>query len=220
MSKPISMSVAYGHVATREEWATYRETMVSSMQAFEGMLAAFKNDDSKVSELSGKNSINSNLRRKFEERIIANLATGDWTATGHVIPRRPEDDKYQIPQDVWSNFPAINWEGNKVTGQGLAFINVTITMCPSIKIDKKSESQKPIGRPSVRPNIIEAYEALKAAGKIDFSKPKSAVNGPICDELSQRYPNRTVEFNNLEESTIRKAISKLFDQDKKKLGRG
>lgn len=220
MSKPISMSVAYGNVATSEEWTTYRETMVSSMEAFEGTLAAFKSDDTKVSELSGKNTINSNLRRKFEERIIANLVSGKWSATGHVIPRRPEDDKYQIPQDVWSNFPAINWEESKVKGQGLAFINVTLAMNQSMKMEKRSEARKPTGRPTVRPNIIEAYESLKAAGKIDFSKPKSAINGPICTELSQRYPERTVEFNNLEESTIRKAISKLFDLDKKKLGRG
>lgn len=213
----IPLTQCYWHVAKADEWNAYRDTTVSNKQALEGLVALFKNDDSKVTEYSDKSSENYALLRIFQERILKKLVSGRWVGSGHAIPRRPDDEMYEIPEDIWSRQPYINWEDGKVSGQGLEFINVVVSEAATLLDVPDRGSQKPAGRPTVQPFILEAYEALKSEGKLDFLQPKSALFGPICEELASRYPNRAIEFNSLGDSTIRKAISKRFDADKERL---
>jgi len=148
---------------------------------------------------------------------LARLQSGEFIAYGYCLPRKPEDKRVEIPNDVWRVWPSISWDNSTVKGQGLEFIQVGACPRPPQQQTLPAHETRPIkkaGRPSVRPHILEAYEALKISGLINYEAPKSALYGPICDWLANQYPEREVEFKSLDDSTIRKTISKQFDLDR------
>jgi len=218
--KTIGLSNYYRAVASNDEWEAYKESSVSTDMLVKGFSSIFKEDKSMTIMISERVSKSRNLENTFQKRMLYGLKTRKLIAYGHAMPRRAEDNIVQIPNDVWLNDPAIKWEKNIVKGQGLEFINVGISYGPTPAIQsntpiKITPTKKQV-RPTVKPEILEAYSALRDAGKIDFSGPQTALLGPICDWLANQYPDRENEFKALDSSTIRKTITKPFNVDRSK----
>ena len=162
--------------------------------------------------------------RELKKTIVAELCSGNLVAEGYFLPRHPQDDRILIPSDVWKGYPSIKWHLNTVKGQGMDFTHVVVSKASAIisqPITLRSEEletpePRKQGRPSVKGNILEAYEALRDAGQIDYSGPKTALFGPICDWLVRKNPERKAEFKGMDNSTIRKAIANQFDIDRSK----
>ncbi len=220
--KLICLSRSAELVATYAEWQEYQKHYVGIEDLVTCFKAVFSDDNEKTSGLSRKASTAGHLGRMFDERVRNNLRRGEWIAYGHSIPRKPNDEPVKIPIDVWLNYTKVSWERDTVKGQGLEFINVVITKSYPGQPDSLGASEpkeephtrRKVGRPPVRPVILEAYESLKADGKIDFTKPKSALFGPISNLLARKYPDRASEFKGLDDSTIRKAITGKFNEDR------
>ena len=229
----VALSDCFRVYSDKEKWAAFKEvdvpreellgnlgTLIGS--AFDGI---FGDDGDKVkAEQNMKDLQNTGIdympfreaRNALEEDMLGKLKGGEIIAHGHTLPRNAQDERVQIPHDVWINFPSIKWEANKVKGQGLEFINVIVSPVANDDNDAITgqESTKKQGRPSIRPFIEEAYHALNQGGQVNFSAPKSALYGPICNWLAIRYPNKKEMFKGMDDSTIRKAISKQFDKDR------
>jgi len=220
--KLIRLSRSAELVANYDEWQEFQKHHVGIEDLATSLEAIFSDNKEKSSELSRKASTAGKLRRMFDERVLSNLRRGEWTAYGHSIPRKPNDEPVKVPIDVWLNHPKVSWDRETVRGQGLEFINVSITKSypgqpDSLGIPEPTEEppkQNKVGRPPMRPFILEAYATLKAEGEIDFTKPKSALYDPICNLLARKYPDRASEFKGLDDSTIRKAITEMFNEDR------
>ncbi len=167
--KLIRLSRSAELVATYAEWQEYQKHYVGIEDLVTCFEAIISDDKEKTSEFSCKASTAGNLGRMFDERVRNNLRRGEWTAYGHSIPRKPNDEPVKIPIDVWLNYTKVSWERDTVKGQGLEFINVVITKNYPGQPDSlgapepKEEPHKlnKVGRPPVRPFLLDAYEALK-----------------------------------------------------------
>lgn len=216
--KTLSLYQLLHHFASADEWGEFTNINVNFGTFVDVMTAVFAKDKEATSAISKKAGRSGELRRLFQDRALARLQSGKFVAYGYSMPRRAEDQKVEIPIDVWKVWPSVSWENSTVKGQGLEFIQVGA--CPRPEPQQKlpttqtNNPSKKVGRPAVRPNVLEAYNALNDAGLIDFSAPKSALYGPICDWLANQYPERETEFKSLDDSTIRKTISKQFDLDR------
>ena len=215
--KTLSLYQLLHHFASLGEWEEYKECNISFGTFAEGMTAILAKDKKATSAISKRAIRSRDLRQIFQDRALAPLQSGEFVAYGYSVPRKAEDPKVEIPVDVWKITPGISWDNCTVKGQGLEFIQVGACPRPEPQQSQPehiNSSSKSVGRPTVRPYILEAYEVLKNKGEIDFTAPKTALHGPICNWLANQYPDREVEFKNLNDSTIRKAISDQFNLDR------
>jgi hypothetical protein len=151
-------------------------------------------------------------RKELQKGIVSKLIDGQLVGYGYFTPRHPNDGKVEIPSDIWTGYPKIKWHVDKVKGQGMEFTHVEVSKA-QLTIDEPRQKQ---GRPSFKPFIEESYKHLRDSGKIDFKAPMSALYGPICNWLAIRYPDDFGKYKNLEDTTIRKAISDQFKVDRSK----
>jgi hypothetical protein len=158
------------------------------------------------------------IKRKMKDLFVSLLRREKALAYGYTVPRQAEDFPQLIPSDVWTG--KIDWSKAAVKGNGLEFVAVRVL--PSPARDELMEGKKetfitppikPVGRPTVSPNVLEAYESLKADGLIDFKAAQVRVHDQIRQWLAKQYPDRAGQFSNLAKETIRKEISDLFKSD-------
>lgn len=136
-------------------------------------------------------------RYAAEEEIKRQLAQGKLLGVGYVSPRAISDAPSDIPADVWP-LAKINYEKSEIQSGSLKFENVRIAkLAKNSKItaptklrlvsSKDIDPPRPIGRPSSRAAIFAAYQALKAAGEIDYFKPMSHAYPKIRAVLFEQY---------------------------------
>ncbi|RKQ72503.1 hypothetical protein [Oceanibaculum indicum] len=152
-----------------------------------------------------------------QQRMIAKLWDGELVALGYTLPRQVEDAPVFLPHDAWSG--TIDWEKSEIRGAGLHFVSVRIarqetTETPLLIEVAPLPPQATKGRPSTKQVIVEAYQALKSSGQIDFTRPMKDCFPQIREWLATRYPDRKGFFLELGKETIRKPISDLFNKDK------
>ena len=134
------------------------------------------------------------------------------------MPRSPDDYPVLIPRDVWPG--KVAWPDSSVSGNGLDFVAVRIVANRTAEDLLTSNDlgslpgPKKAGRPSLKAGIIEAYQALKDAGHIDFDRPMGHTFPRVRAWLSERYPNNAGQYENMADETIRKHVSILFKQDR------
>lgn len=125
------------------------------------------------------------------------LGSRKLLAFGYLSPRSIDDAPRQIPADLWPK-AKINFDKSEIQSGSLKFENVRVVkparnskfVTPSklqIAHSQNIEPPRPIGRPSSRKNIFAAYEALKSANEIDFSKPMTHSYAKIRAALIEQY---------------------------------
>lgn len=136
-------------------------------------------------------------RYAAEEEIKRQLAQGKLLGVGYVSPRTVSDVPSVIPADVWL-LAKINCEKSEIQSGSLKFENVRIAKLPKnsnpaapakLRLigSKDIDPPRPIGRPSSRTDIFAAYQTLKAAGEIDYSKPMSHAYPKIRAVLFEQH---------------------------------
>lgn len=156
--------------------------------------------------------------RRLQDYLLRLIGGGHVLALGYALPRRPEDYPAWIPLDVWPG--KIGWPESSVKGNGLEFVAVRVVTNRTAQGLLSSCDQgllpavKKTGRPSLKARIIEAYDALKGAGQIDFKSPMGHAFPQLRAWLSERYPDNAGQFANMADETIRKHVSNLFKEDR------
>ncbi|MEO9962899.1 MAG: hypothetical protein ABJ388_11675 [Alphaproteobacteria bacterium] len=141
------------------------------------------------------------LRELFTRSILCGI--------GFVDPRQPYDRPKLVPSDVWNG--RINWADSSLKGNGLLFSGTKIVPRYLVERAISGEAEKvppkKIGRPSVKSEIYEAFEALSADGIISTKNKMSEMYPLIRRYLSLQHPDRSGVLSKLSDETIRKEIS-------------
>lgn len=157
---------------------------------------------------------------KDDDPIFELIQARRLVGFGFIYPREPQHFPRPIPMDVWSR-DANAWE-NSVSGNGIGFVGVRLAPVSKFEALMRKfegrETSRTVGRPTVRNEVLEAFQILYEAGQIDPDKPLSQAYQLIRDWLSDAYPENADRFAKLAGETIRRVISddfKSLSTDKK-----
>lgn len=176
--------------------------------------AVFKN----LKPFADISAARADANQQLQNYLLRLIGGGHVLTFGYALPRRPEDYPVLLPKDVWSG--KIGWSESLVKGNGLEFVAVRVVVSRTAQdlLEANEQRQLPApkktGRPSLKADIIEAYQALRDAGRIDFKNPMRHLFPQIRVWLSEEYPDNAGQFRNMAGETIRKQVSDLFKRDR------
>lgn len=132
-----------------------------------------------------------------------------------------------IPHHMWPP-ETVDLDKSSISANDIEYVRVRIIKPPRIKTggEKKHPKNKgeivlhdtelpnkPVGRPSIRPLIIEAYEFLKERGKIDYSKSLRLHTELIQKTVHILHPEIT-SVAGMQMEAIRRTLRERFNADK------
>lgn len=160
-------------------------------------------------------------RTKMEQALkaacLALIRAGTVRAFGFAVPRQPHDVPVELPADLWNGI--ILWERSRVEAHGLRIEGVRLI--PTARIEALQTQQAPReparrpGRRSRESQIIEAFKALAAAGRIDTVRPLARVFPMIRTWVCETYPDDPDGEKGLNDKTLRKVLTPLFGARRK-----
>ena len=154
-----------------------------------------------------------NMKNNLYDKII----NSKLIAIGYEMPIK-SDFPILIPSHMW---PPENADIDKssISANGIDFVRVRIIKKSSFKNSKKETQKKiriedkPIGRPSLKCEIINAYEYLKKEGHIDYSKTLKS-HTVLIQKTVQGLSPEIKDTNGMAHEAIRRAVTKRFQDDK------
>jgi hypothetical protein len=152
------------------------------------------------------------------QNVYEKIISGELIAFGFQFPIESEFPS-QIPIYMWPpDFE--DRDKSEIESNGIKFVKIRIIESsflnqlkniPNLEIEEIKD--KPVGRPSKRQKIIDAYLVLKQDEKIDYSKTFKSHIQAIRDTV--RYLNPNLENDKgLGAEAIRRTVKPLFDQEK------
>lgn len=162
----------------------------------------------------GPNSAFQSLTQQLQARCVQLIRDGHLVAVGYAVPRVVTDNPAQVPDDMWSHL--VNWGNGTVSGNGLrmeavrlAHVKTVIATPAQVTAPLKlaAEAASP-GRPSREPEVIAAFEKLRAAGKIDSSRPRARHYDLIRKTIDPSYSDRTP---GLSKNSMQRILKTHFD---------
>ncbi|MFY8093268.1 MAG: hypothetical protein ACOVN0_07290 [Niveispirillum sp.] len=161
------------------------------------------------------------LTQQLQARCVHLVRSGQLVAVGYAVPRAVTDKLAQVPDDLWLR--RVNWDKGIISGSGLRMEDVRIAraqtvatkpaqMMASLKL--AAEVVAP-GRPSKEPEIIAAFEKLRAAGQIDPSRPRVQHYDLIRKTIDPSYNDKTPGLSTNAMQRILKPYFDALDDDPK-----
>jgi hypothetical protein len=159
------------------------------------------------------------LQIHLRSEVLGLLRTGKISAVGYSLPRGQDQEPEWVPAERWASGVA-SWDDSELWAVGYApLVDIRVVRPSStfaeiiVEIPSPESLRKP-GRPSSpRHLIIEAYEAFKAAGRIDFSALSR--NFGIIKEAVLRLDK---DAKGLGDRTIRSTLSDRFSRGQEEHG--
>jgi hypothetical protein len=157
------------------------------------------------------------LEEQMQQEFVSWVRKHILKAYGFVIPRRPSDAPQPVPDDLWNG--RIVWRASIILANGLEMHGVRLMprhweeQILAAQPEAKATRGGP-GRPSRRAEILEAFEALDAAGRIDYREPMTRLFPAIRQWLKERDPQAEADWG-LHDKTIAKTIRTAFRSKRK-----
>lgn len=153
------------------------------------------------------------LEARLKSKILTYIKNGYLHGFGYELPRRLSAAPVAIPKSVWAG--QCDWKAGQLSCRGLEFVDVRLT---TNRIRNEilergmadTTPTRPVGRPTVGPDIAAAFHALNAAGEIDTSKSQKSHFPKILKWLELNRPDLAVPPKYLNDETIRKNVAPLF----------
>lgn len=124
------------------------------------------------------------LAKSLKRKQLSMLQSGKHTAFGFEAPRGLDTPPKKIPIDIFLN-GKIDWERDRVEVDGLSIVGVRVVEADALR---GALGQKEGGRPSLRPQILGAYESLREEGAIDLTATDAEIFRVIADRLRTILP--------------------------------
>lgn len=196
-----------------------RETKQPENPKFEDFLRGFQ----EIASFSTKTQI---ARDKLYADLYKKIKSGDLLALGYEPPIKSSDFPAFIPLHMWPP-EEINRAKSSISGNELNYLSVRIVkksvlknkIKPKEEIIKKIKPPeiKPVdkktGRPSLKNQIIGAYEFLQKEKAIDYSKTLSA-HTELIQETVRKLFYKEENIAGISYKTISKYLGKRFKADK------
>jgi hypothetical protein len=215
----------YAHPSVKAEWkklweTSYMETLAANakelsktdLSASEKILQAFT-EPNKIMQAR------SELMSKMQSNILGYIRDGHLFALGFEPPRTLSAAPVEIPLTLWSGKP--NWETSTLSAQGLTLIEVRLTTkriraeITEISREELNPTAKPVGRPTIRPQIVAAYHAVQTSGPCLDGMHVKSVAGLVREQLARSCPELQVTAEKPSYEAIRRVISPLLKKNNK-----
>lgn len=148
--------------------------------------------------------------RNSEVDFFELVMSGKIKTIGFRAPRQPESNPKFLLTDTWEDW--IDWQQGTVAANGMTFVAVRIAP-PDMQFNSK-ETERNIGRPSRKNQIIEAFHALQKDGMIDFSGPMKS-NYPIIRQwVLTTYPDNEFGERGLGDKVMANIVNPLIASHK------
>ena len=173
---------AYAPKELRESWKKSRE--VSAMKSFEESAVSGRKNGIEGMELFATALMGAKvvtdererIRAECEEIFFSHIKRGALRSFAFCSPRTHDSVPVEIAARVWNG--NVEWMSSKITHESLTFIEVRIINNGEInallakKLSTLPSSTRPLnGRPSIKSDIEEAFNALMGAGKFAIDAP-------------------------------------------------
>ena len=155
---------------------------------------------------------------KLQQDVLKFIEGGLLHGFGFEPPRRLDSVPVPIPKRAWSDH--IDWEKNSLTFESMQFVEVRLTTnrIRNEILERGQVDKTPVnapGRPGVRSDIEDAFQALKDTGSIDPKASQSSHYPRVRAWLERNRPDLDVPPAQMSEKTIHKYFSPLFNELKK-----
>lgn len=216
--KRVSLYQSLAYFGDMKQWNRLQDISLNVFDLVEVFAKTVAKEPQSSSEYNQRIKESDKIRKMLINKVLPKLIDGELVADGYSIPRRPEDNRCKIPEDVWLNPHFITWDKNKVKGNGLEIIDIqvyekiTSLDKPVMEVNPATEERVKVGRPKVSDKIANAFISLANSGEIDFEDKISQRFNPVIRCLIEQEPENERKDKSLSESTLRKTISPLFNQ--------
>lgn len=177
-----------------------------------------------INKYQGTRSANDKLKRDLLNKLLSEKIAG----LGFESPIKTSSQPQLIPIHIWpQKINEFNWNESSFLSNGVEFQKIRIIKNIEFKNErniqnKKEEIQLPdfqitdkfVGRPSKKQEIINAYNLLKKKNKIDYSKTFKSHTPLIREAVRLQNPTLT-DDKGLGDEAIRRTVKSFFDQEKK-----
>ena len=139
--------------------------------------------EDQVAAFGAANDKRRRLHDQGAKLIFRWMTTGEVIALGFEKPRSIKDVPVELEPRWLEDNPQMNWYRGTLSANSLQFVEVrfiTASRAEKIRAARRQAGpqrvrvadfphSKPVGRPTVRPQILMALEALERAGELDVS---------------------------------------------------
>lgn len=147
-------------------------------------------------------------RRQLEQFVMKYIKNGQLVATGFSVPRHPSDEPEFVPQDILS---FLNWESGYIRAKGYHIVEIRLSHRSWMKQTKPQPSSSKIGRPSLKPEIKKAFDALDEQGKIKYHCAMKRNNPAVRRFVVEKILSPNADPNKgLDDKTISAVINPLI----------
>ncbi len=168
-----------------------------------------------------------NAQNDLKWDLLNNILSEKLIGVGYEAPIKTSDYPQIIPLHVWPRrIKEINWDESSFSKDNIGFLNIRVIKRRNLKISTKRKKfseitkteilDKKPGRPSLRAEIIQAYEHLKARGVIDYTKSLKSHTKLIQEAVWALHPEIT-SIEGMQYEAIRRALSVRFKADRQNL---
>ncbi|MGJ8532445.1 MAG: hypothetical protein ACSHYC_09725 [Alphaproteobacteria bacterium] len=148
------------------------------------------------------------VRRQLEQFVMKYIKNGQLVATGFSVPRHPSDEPEFVPQDILS---FLNWEGGYIRAKGYHIVEIRLSHRSWMKQTKQQPNSPKTGRPSLRPEIKKAFDALDVQGKIEYHCAMKRNNPAVRRFVVEKILSPNDDPNKgLDDQTISAVINPLI----------
>lgn len=176
-----------------------------------------------INKYQGTRSANDKLKRDLLNKLLSEKLAG----LGFESPIKTSSHPQLIPIHIWpQKITDFDWNESSFLINGIEFFKIRIIKKTELKKQKniqiKKKELKPpnlevtdkkVGRPSKKQEIIDAYNFLKNECKIDYSKTFKSHTKLIQQTVRTLNPDQTND-KGLGNEAIRRTVKHLFDQEK------
>ena len=196
-----------------EKTSNNTPSMMDSLQVFQKT----------INKYQGTRNANDKLKWDLLNKLLSEKLAG----LGFESPIKSSDTPQYIPLHIWpQKIIDFDWDNSSFSINGVEFLKIKIIKNTELinkkNINNKKEEikppnieiiDKPVGRPSRKQEIINAYNFLRDKGKIDYSKTFKSHIKTIRETV--RLLNTKLENDKgLGGEAIRRTVKHFFDQEK------
>lgn len=182
-----------------------------------------------VAETSALDQDRNRLTETGKARLLKALAAGNVLALGFEHPRKRQDVPIKLEASDFGGTAHFRWDLGSLRSHGLHTIEVRFIsteraegLAKELRAEtlersgvRFAEPAKPVGRPTIKPQIEAAFRALLEEGRVDVTAPMKRNYTIIRQWLALNCSDITVTPDTPNDETIRRIIKPLFDQAKK-----
>lgn len=144
--------------------------------------------------------------------VVSRTLSGELVGLGFERERNLEDIPVLLPSEVWKW--QVFWSHGEVHAEGLKFVEVRLLFASELNAAMRcpSKETKKQGRPSVKPFVNQAIQALHQEGRIRLAESQASHYDAIRILAKQIASQSQTEIPNLSDETIRKYFGPMFQQ--------